>query len=277
MLGRIGHRSAHSLARRGLYVLRNLLFGGVGKGQSVYFVNYRGQRYKRIVFGDSRQAELVATALNAVCATDAFPRLVLWHEREIWVEFVIGRKIDVSDADDIASLASFFARLYQDAPVPVAAVDLDRRLQADLWFLERAEVLSGAQVRALQATAQVLLPEQVLRGFDYTDPVAKNFIVADGEAFGSGAASGGLKAIDVESLHMREALGTGIAKATLHWPEFDAKSFVEQVVAAGAPDIRPQYPFVELCLLAGWTKRKLLTGKRRYVQPERFAKFTEQE
>jgi len=271
MLGRIGHRSAHSLARRSLYALRNWLVGGVGKGQAVYFVDYRGQRYKRIVFGDSRQAELVATALNTVVAVDAFPQLVLWHEREIWVEFVAGRKIDVSDTDDIASLANFFARLYQDAPTLAAATDLDRRLQTDLWFLERAEVLSANELRALQVTAQRLRPEQVLRGFDYTDPVAKNFIVA------GGGAVGGLKAIDVESLQMQQALGTGIAKAALHWPGFDAQSFVDQVVAAGAPDFRAQYAYVELCLLSGWTKRKLLTGKRRYVQPERFKKFMQRE
>ena len=268
MLGRIGHRSAHSLARRTLYGLRNLLFGGVGKGQAVYFVDYRGWRYKRIVFGDSRQAEVVATALSTVAAVDAFPRLVLWHEREIWVEFVTGRKIDVSDAEDITRLSTFFARLYQDTPIAAAVNDLDRRLQIDLWFLERAEVLSTAEVETLRATAQRLLPEQVLRGFDYTDPVAKNFIVAD-----SGAAGGGLKAIDVESLQMQQPLGTGIAKAALHWPDFDTSAFVDQVVAAGAPDFKPQYAYVELCLLAGWTKRKLLTGKRRYVQPERFAKF----
>lgn len=268
MLGRIGHRSAHSLARRSLYALRNWLLGGVGKGQAVYFVDYRGQRYKRIVFGDSRQAELVATALSAVAAADAFPRLVLWHEREIWVEFVAGRKIDVADPGDIASLAAFFARLYQDAPISGAARDLDRRLQIDLWFLERAGVLSTAEVQALKVTAQRLLPEQVLFGFDYTDPVAKNFIVADG-----GAAGGGLKAIDVESLQMHQPLGTGIAKAALHWPDFDASAFVDQVVVAGAPDFTPQYAYVELCLLAGWTKRKLLTGKRRYVQPLRFDKF----
>lgn len=269
MLGRIGHRPVHSLARRSLYALRNWLVGGVGKGQAVYFVDYRGQRYKRIVFGDSRQAELVATALQAVLAVDAFPRLLLWHEREIWVEFVSGRKIDVADAEDLARLATFFARLYQDAPVAAATRDLERRLEVDLWFLERAQVLSREDVRALEVTAHGLLPQQILSGFDYTDPVAKNFIVAgDG-----GTGGGGLTAIDVESLQMQQALGTGIAKASLHWPGFDAPTFVDQVVAGGAPDFRPQYAYVELCLLAGWTKRKLLTGKRRYVQPERFEKF----
>lgn len=268
MLGRIGHRPAHSLARRSLYALRNWLLGGVGKGQAVYFVDYRGQRYKRIVFGDSRQAEQVATALSAVDAVDAFPRLLLWHEREIWVEFVAGRKIDVADASDIGLLATFFARLYQDAPITAATRDLERRLDVDLWFLERAGVLPAAEVRVLQDKAKRLLPEQVLLGFDYTDPVAKNFIVAD-----KALAGGGLKAIDVESLQMQQALGTGIAKAALHWPGFDVQAFIDQVVAGGAPDFRPQYAYVELCLLAGWTKRKLLTGKRRYVQPERFEKF----
>lgn len=270
MLGRIGHRPAHSLARRSLYALRNWLVGGVGKGQAVYFVDYRGQRYKRIVFGDSRQAELVVAALETVAAADAFPRLVLFHEREIWVEFVTGRKIDVSDASDIASLASFFAHLYGDAPIAAASKDLHRRLQNDLWFLEHAEVLSTADVQVLQVAAQRLRPKQVLLGFDYTDPVAKNFIMA---ASGSGGGGGGLKAIDVECLQTRQALGTGIAKAALHWSGFDQNRFLEQVVAAGAPDIRTQYPYVELCLIAGWTKRKLLTGKRRYVDSERFMKF----
>ncbi len=265
MIGRVGHRSAHSLGRRVLYALRAFFLGGVSKGQAVYFVNHRGHRYKRVVFGDSHQAEKVERTLHEVAVRSAVPRLILCHEREVWVEFVEGRPLDPAASADLELLMHFYAELYRGGArsVPLADTPWHARLANDLWFLERAGVLSSGRVVEIARCGEELEPTTVWLGFDYVDPVVKNFIVA----------ADGLKAIDIESFQAEQLLGTGIAKAGIHFPGFESAAFIDGMVEAGAPDFRAQQRYVELCFLAGWTKRKLLTGKQRYVQPERFDGF----
>jgi len=265
MIGRIAHRSAHSFGRRALYALRSYFLGGVSKTQAVYFVLHRGHRYKRVVFGDSRQAECVESNMQTVAVKSALPRLLLRHEREIWLEFVHGRALDLTSATDMELLAIFYAELYSGGARNVALTDTSwhENLQTDLWFLGRSGVLSPARTEALIRYAETQTPEQIWQGFDYVDPVAKNFIVA----------ADGLKAIDIESIQADQLLGTGIAKAGIHWPGFDADGFIARMLEAGAPDFRAQQRYTELCFIAGWTKRKVLTGKHRYVQPERFDRF----
>lgn len=265
MIGRFGHRSAHSLGRRTLYALRSYFLGGVSKAQAVYFVEHRGHRYKRVVFGDSRQAELVELNMQAVAVASALPRLILRHEREVWVEFVHGRALDPTSATDLTELATFYADLYRGGAHHVALADTawHEKLQTDLWFLARSGVLASSRAEEITRHAEDIKPETVWQGYDYVDPVAKNFVVA----------TDGLKAIDIESFQADQLLGTGIAKAGIHWPDFGADDFVARMIECGAPDFRAQQRYTELCFIAGWTKRKVLTGKHRYIQPERFDGF----
>ena len=265
MIGRFSHRPAHSLARRLVDGLRSRLVGGIGKSQSVYFVNILGQRYKRVVFGDSRLAEVVEANLEAVGWGAGLPRLVLRHENEIWLEYVTGRALDVRQAGDLQALAEFFATLYRhdSRQLPVAQTHLHTRLQTDLAFLGDAGVLPRQRVGQLLEAADGLKPEFIWSGFDYVDPVTKNFVVAPR----------GLVAIDVESLQAGQPLGTGVAKSRVHWLGDGADEFIARIIAAGAPDFREQFRYVELCFLAAWTKRKLFAGKRRHIDPERFTCF----
>jgi len=266
MLDRWTQRPAHSLARRLLYRCRSMLEGGIHKTQQVYFVERAGKRFKRVVFADSHLAEQVARCLRAAPVADLMPRLVLSHEREIWVEYVEGRPIDVRNRPERDQLAAFYARLYRTGEP--ASADLQSQLQVavetDLWFLGEVGVLSAARVSQLLALSRQLAPLELLLGFDYVDPVAKNFLIADSR----------LRVIDVESLQEEQPLGTGLAKAAVHWAEVDGSAFREQVFAECAPAIRSQYPYVQLCFLAAWTKRKLLSGKRRYVRPALFDALT---
>lgn len=265
MIGRIGHRPAHSLIRRVANFLRGWLLGGVGKSQAVYFVDHNGQRYKRVVFGDSRQAEIVEADLRAVPLGTRFPRLIERHENEVWVEFVPGRRADLADAADLDLIAGFFADLYAagSEEIALARTSWHQQLHTDLWFLGRSGVLTPERAEDLTRLADAIKPDLVLHGFDYVDPVGKNFVVADH----------GLMAIDVESLQSRRLLGTGVAKCRVHARGLNVDAFIRAVLEKGAPDFSHQYRYVELCFLAGWTKRKLLTGKRHYVQPDRFDDF----
>jgi hypothetical protein len=265
MIGRFFHRPAHSLARRTVEALRSRFIGGIGKSQRVYFVHVAGQRYKRVIFADSRLAEVVEANLESLGVECGLPRLVLRHENEIWVEFVIGRPLDVNQAEDFQALAELFAALYRHDPVqlPVEQTRLSSRLLSDLQFLGDAGVLAPQRVGQLLTAADQLKPDLIWSGYDYVDPVAKNFVVAPR----------GLVAIDVESLQAGQPLGLGIAKCRVHWLDQASEDFVARIIAAGAPDFRPQFRFVELCFLAAWTKRKLISGKRRHVDPERFSCF----
>lgn len=265
MMGRIGHRSLHSLPRRLLDAFRAAFLGGIGKSQRVYLVRFRGQRYKRVVFGDSYQADLVATNIEQLGSGIGLPGLILQHENELWVEFIDGPKPRADNESDHQALVEFFARLYAHAPQirSLAATPWHGRLENDLEFLHRSTVLDKARYRALCESAERLRPVEVLEGFDYLDPALKNFVISDR----------GLVAIDLESLQGKQLLGTGIAKATLHWLDTNNESFLNRLIDCGAPDFRPQMGYVTLLLLAGWTKRKLIFGKRHRVDPARFDRF----
>lgn len=243
------------------------LFGGVvGKSQKAYFLTLNGHRYKRIVLGDAWQAKRIERELENFRPEDGFPPLILRHENQLLLGYVQGRPFVADDAADREQLALFYATLYRKAPrqAAVRELPLPTRLDRDLRFLVDTGVLEHSDLPALQARAATLQPEQVWLGFDYVDPVAKNFVRADS----------GMVAVDVESLVSGEALGTGIAKARAHWlDESRTGEFLETITAAGGPDLAPQLPYIELCFLAGWTKRKVLQGKRRFVRPALLKRF----
>jgi len=84
---------------------------------------------------------------------------------------------------------------------------------------------------------------------------------------------GRLCAIDVESLADRQLIGTGVAKACVHWLEPYRASFFQEIAALGGPEFLPYFDFVDLCLVARWSKTKFLTGKFKFVDPTLFDRF----
>lgn len=266
MIPRIRQQPVLGSGRRLVNWLREHLLNGVGKSQRAFFVTINGQRYKRVVFGDSSQAAEVASALENCRDCVGLPELVLALENEIWVRFVVGRKIDPALAADREALNDFFAALYARDPqlVDLASTPIHQRLLIDLDFLGDCGVLQPDRVAMLRARAGQLKPDQIWLGYDYVDPVLKNFVCNDQ----------GLFAIDIESLQPRVALGTGVAKSALHWLTAEREQFVDRLAERSKiPALKAQLPYVELCFLAGWTKRKLLTGKRARVSADRFERF----
>lgn len=262
MFGTSTQRHVHPLWRRVYDRLRPLFGGVVGKTQKAYFVTLNGRRYKRLVLGDAWQAARIEQELEKFEPGEGFPPLILRHENELLLGYVEGRRFDGSDPADRERLARFYAMLYRREPrqVAISELPLAARLERDLQFLVDVGTLDAAVLPALRARAEALQPERVWLGFDYVDPVAKNFVCT-----GTGVA-----AVDVESLVSNEVLGTGVAKARVHWlGEAQTGAFLDSMAAAGAPDLDAQLPYVELCFLAGWTKRKVLQGKRHFVQPWR--------
>lgn len=262
-LGSWFQKNAHSLPRRLYFAWLQRWRGLFAKRQSVHFVAIHGQRYKRAVFGDSFQAAEVEKALDAFGGRRRFPPLVHRHENELLLGFVEGRAFDGTDTSDRARLADFLAELWQRSPVERARCDLafDVRLAVDLELLTQARVIDGAKARALAERAQAVAPETLWLGYDYVDPVTKNFVVEKER----------LVAIDVESLQAEQVLGTSLAQASLRWlAPSDVAIMASQVAECGGPDIDAQLDYVRLVTTVAWTKRKFLQGKTHFIRPEHF-------
>jgi hypothetical protein len=244
------------------------LFGArLQKSQRLYFVDVHGQRYKRIVLRDSRLAERIQMALERFGDSDLFPRLITTYEHEVWVEFVDGERIDRVDELSVRAVAEFYARVYARAPQQVRLVDtvFAARLHRDLRFLAEVGVLDEVRAKELHAVADRLAPERVWVGFDYTDPVLKNFVMS--------RRTGRVCAVDVESLECDHLLGFGLGKAFARWLEPHRELFLKCLAESGAPDLAQNLPYAELCFLAFWTKMGFLEQKWHYVDRERFARF----
>jgi len=256
-LGSLFQKNAHSLPRRVYFAGLRRVAGVFTKRQSVHFVTINGKRYKRVTMGDSYEAALIEQAMQRAPANARFPGLIQRHENELLLGFVEGRPFDPSDPGDREALAGFFGALYAAESRSAPPDRLLRALDTDLGFLHDAGLIDAALRQALAGRAEQTRPAELRTGLDYVDPVAKNFVV-NAER---------IHAIDVESLRRKTPLGTGIAKAAVHWlPDKDLPGFVEQVKQAGGLTLQGQMPFVELCFRVGWTKRKLLQGKHRSIR-----------
>lgn len=258
-LGSFFQTNAHSKLRRMYFAVVRRLSGVFSKRQAVYFIDINGTRFKRVVLGDSYEAGLVERALKTAPAPARFPQLIHRHENELLLSFVEGRRFDPSRASDRNALAAFFGALYRADRRGESSRSLWRALNIDLEFLVTAGLVDSDLKASLLKRADKLRPAEIQVGLDYVDPVAKNFVM-DGNS---------IVAIDVESLRRDVPLGTGIAKAGVHWLERDAMDdFIDRVSDASAFTLGGQQPFVDLCFRAAWTKRKLLQGKHRSIRIE---------
>lgn len=265
-LGSFFQKNAHSTLRRLYFALVRRFSGVFAKRQSVYFVDINGTRFKRVVLGDSYEASQVELALKEAPAETRFSRLIQRHENELLLSYVEGRKFDPTRTSDRAALGAFFGALYSADRRGQSVTSLWRALEIDLEFLVTAGLIEPALRDSLLARAAEIRPAEIQVGLDYVDPVGKNFVM-DGDA---------IVAIDVESLRQDVPLGTGIAKAGVHWLERAAMGdFVDRVSDAADFTLSGQQPFVELCFRVAWTKRKLLQGKHRSIRIELLRELVE--
>jgi hypothetical protein len=244
------------------------LFGSrLQKSQLLYYVDVNGRRYKRIVLRDSALARRIEGSLERFGETQLFPRLITTYEHEVWVDFIDGDPITGADESSVRKLAEFYAGVYAREPRLVALADTPfaMRLRSDLRFLAEVGVLDAHAGKGLLAAAEGLAPEQVWLGFDYTDPVRKNFVVAKESAR--------ICAVDVESLECDQLLGFGLGKAFARWLEPQRELFLECLADSDAPDLSQNLPYAELCFLAFWTKMGFLEQKWRYVDVSHFERF----
>jgi hypothetical protein len=260
-------RAATALHRRLRYLLSRLSGARLQKSQRVYWVEMGGRRFKRLVLRDSWLASRIEETLESFGPSRRVPALVMRYEHELWLEFIEGEPVARADEGFVRALAGLYAHLWARAPrrLPLAETPWPERLARDLHFLAGVGVLPRARADSLARAAQARAPEKVWVGFDYTDPVLKNFVLA--------AEDGRLCAVDVESLEAGQLIGTGAAKALLRWMEPQRKLFFDALAGQGAPDPSGELEWVELAFLAFYTKLMFLEQKWRHVEPERFERF----
>ncbi|GAB4176027.1 MAG: hypothetical protein Kow0020_11870 [Wenzhouxiangellaceae bacterium] len=252
-IGRLFQRNLNSPLRRAWFALRALLFGVFRKRQRVLEVHVGSVHCKRVVCGDSYEAQRIVDALRRNDVADRFPPLVDHFDNQILFRFVPGRRFDPFRAQDRRALAELYSTLYRSAAATATPDQTWSELARDLGFLRDVGVIEAAQADRLMQRAQALKPAVLYCGLDYLDPVAKNLVVTD---------SGRLIAVDVEGLQYGGPLGAGLAKCELHWlkPEW-REAFRTTVHEACGFDLNTQMPFVALAYKVGWIRRKLLQGK----------------
>ncbi len=237
------------------------------KAKSLHFVTINGQRFKRLQFADSAIARDIERNLEVFQADDLFPRLATCYEHEIWVDFIEGERPRQATEQVVRQVAAFYTTIYTKHPTltDTTQTAFPTRLAQDLRFLHQVGVLSDPLYAQLQRVIEQLAPPRVWTGFDYTDPVLKNFILSH--------ENGRLYAIDVEGIADNQLIGMGTIKASVRWLGEFRPLFYTHLAKLGAPDFQSYLPFVELCFLAKWTKRNFFEGKKKKIDPGLFERF----
>ena len=247
------------------YALSRLAGTRLQKSQKIYLVDNGGARFKRIVLHDAHLAARIANSLEGFGPSPWLPGLVACYEREVWVDYVAGQTVTAADEEFVNRLAAFYGHLYARAPLASSgpgSVWVDR----DLHFLSKTAVIDRQLYSDLIARLPALVPQHLWTGYDYVDPVLKNFVTG---------VNGQLYAIDVESLEPGQLLGLGVAKACARWMAPYRTTFFDVLRRTAAPDIFPYFSFIELVFVASYTKLMYLEKKWKNVDPTRFAHLRE--
>lgn len=264
---RFRHRSLHSLGRRIGVRLRRHWLGRFVPEKRVRLIEIGSARFKRLTLPDAWTAAQLARSLERFRSQERFPALIAQSGSELLLEWVDGSRI-AEPLDEAAcdQLADFFATLYAQGrqAVETRAAGFAHALRLDLAFLGQVGVLDGSALAELEGAAEALAPEQVYLGYDYLDPIARNFVITP---------AGRLVAVDVEELMPGQLLGSGVAKAVLRTPGARRERLLAGIRSSVGLDLAPVMPFVELSFLAAWTKRALLKGRAKLVSPELFESY----
>jgi hypothetical protein len=260
-------QSSPFFLKRVKYFLSRLFGTRLQKAKSIHFVTVNGHRFKRLILCDSFLATEIEQHLEGFRGSGYFPPFVARYEHEIWFEFVEGIPIRSVDEDLVLKIAEFYATVYGKNPILLNATQspFPSRLIQDIHFLRQIDVLTQDSYRDLHSAVPDLIPEQVWVGYDYTDPVLKNFIQRPD--------NGQICVVDVDGLAGNQLLGTGVAKACVRWLGPYQSMFFSSLTNQGAPDFQKYFNFVELCFLAKWMKRAFLEHDWKVIDSTLFERF----
>lgn len=264
---RFPERSLHSAYRRAGLLLRRFGLNRFLRDKRVRLIRLNGKRYKRLRLPDSYLATTIARNLERFQEHRIFPRVIAVLDRELLLEFVEGAAVPKQiDAPIVDQLARFFSIIYEAdrREVKLAETAFARELREDLDFLTDVSVLEPELRVDLEAAIDRISPNAVWVGYDFMDPLPKNFIVAT---------DGRLVAIDVEDLLADQLIGGGIAKVLLRLAPDQREQLLDALAETSSLDLGPALPFIELRFLTRWTKHLFLKGRSRMVEPQHFEAY----
>ncbi len=253
--------------KRVKYFLSRLFGTRLQKAKGIHFIEVNGHRFKRLLLCDSFLATEIEQYLEAFNGSGHFPPLVGRYEHEIWLDYVEGVPVSTIDESFVKKIAEFYATVYGKHPVllEIQQSPFPARVLQDLCFLHQVNVLSQDCYRDLQMAAQHLMPEKVWVGYEYTDPVLKNFILREDNKQ--------ICVVDVDGLAGKQLMGIGVAKACVRWLGPYRDLFFLELTHHGAPDFQKYFSFVELCFLAKWMKRAFLEHDWKVIDSNHFERF----
>jgi len=130
-------------------------------------------------------AAAIAARLQTFARDRIYPGLVFERERELWVEFIEGRRAERIDDALIDALAGLLCVLMKRAPrrVPLRDAPWLANAEADLAFLARVGVLPESDAQRLAANRARARARELWVGYDCTDAILKKLRLGrDGRA-----------------------------------------------------------------------------------------------
>jgi hypothetical protein len=258
---RVRQRRLEPFRQRAGRIFDTLLGRRWVKQQRVFLVEAGGLKLKRIEMLDSARAAAKEDMLVQLAATGIAPKLVARHHRDLWLEFIDGERVDPADPrlpDDFAKLLSalYGSGATVTAPRGIYAPDAVER---DLALLVKAGALPVETAEKVGALLPTVVPSTLWIGLDHTDLLARNMLRRR---------DGSLCLIDIESIVSGEAVGTGFAKACIRWIDPARERYVDAVRRRSEiPGFLTYLPYLEIRFLASWSKRSLLLGKEKLLEP----------
>ena len=260
-------QSSPFFLKRVKYFLSRLFGTRLQKAKGIHFVTVNGHQFKRLILCDSFLATAIEQHLESFKQSGYFPPLVARYEHEIWLEYVEGIPVRSVDEQFVLKIAEFYGTVYGKNPMLMETKQssFPGTLLQDLRFLHQISVLTPDVYRDLQAAVPDLIPEKIWVGYEYTDPVLKNFLLRKD--------NGQLCVVDVDGLAEKQLLGIGVAKACVRWLGPYRALFFSSLAKQGAPDFQKYFGFVELCFLAKWMKRAFLEHDWQVIDTTLFDRF----
>lgn len=233
---------------------------------TVRLLDLGGYPCKRISFHDSWLAEQAATSLKALRGTKLCPELLAHFEHQVYVEWVEGVPIEAFAESHVPRLVEFFTALHalRSETRETSSLPIQGELELNLAFLRNVSVLSDDCAQDLSRTVSALAPERLRVGFEYTDPLPRNFVERP---------NGDLVAIDIESIEPGVVQGTGLAKVLAQSGDAFRERLFAQLRDTGRGELAEALPFVELAFLADWMKYAFLKGRAKIIDAGRFERF----
>ncbi len=261
---RFSQRSLYTLYRRAGVLLRRFVFNRFVRVKHARVVQLGGHPYKRISLPDSHVASAVARNLLPFRDSGLFPTLIAMEDNELLLEFVAGEELpEPIDGSCVDRFIGFFSVIYNvdRRRVKLSETDFERELRENLDFLVDVSILSTELRRELTASLNRITPNEVWVGYDFLDPLPKNFILSEHDR---------LVAIDVEDLYPNRLIGGGIAKSILRAFPAERERILDGLASHANLELRPEMPFIELHFLAHWTKRAFLKGSEKLIDASLF-------